>query len=86
MKGNMVGFRVTIKKNAILLFVFGIAALLLSFSSNAFSGTPLSSANFLDFKEKKEAPDFILKDMEDNPVRLSAFKGKVVLLYFWTTW
>jgi cytochrome oxidase Cu insertion factor (SCO1/SenC/PrrC family) len=86
MMGNMVGLRFNKKKNAILLFVFGIVAVLLPFSSNAFSRNPLSAAGFLDFQEKKDAPDFILKDLEDKPTRLSAFKGKVVLLYFWTSW
>ena len=38
----------------------------------------------MNFKEKKAAPDFVLKDLEENPIRLDAFKGKVVLLYFWT--
>jgi peroxiredoxin len=27
-----------------------------------------------------------LKDLENNPIQLNAFQGKVVLLYFWTTW
>jgi hypothetical protein len=85
-RGNVVALRVNIKKNEILLFIFGMAAVLLSLSSDAFSGNPLSSANFMDIKEKKTAPDFILKDLEDTPTRLSALKGKVVLLYFWTTW
>ena len=40
----------------------------------------------MNFKGKKAAPDFVLKDLEENPIRLDAFKGKVVLLYFWTTW
>jgi len=30
--------------------------------------------------------DFTLKDMNNRDVRLSAFKGKVVLLDFWATW
>lgn len=32
------------------------------------------------------APDFLLRDIEDRPVRLSDFKGKVVLINFWATW
>jgi len=86
MMGKMVGLRANLKTNVILLFVFGIAAVLLPFSSNALSDNLLSAAGFLDYKEKKVAPDFILRDLEDNPIRLDAFKGKVVLLYFWTTW
>jgi peroxiredoxin len=30
--------------------------------------------------------DFILADLDGRQVRLSDFKGKVVLLVFWTTW
>jgi len=32
------------------------------------------------------APDFILSDSTRSPVKLSAYKGKVVLLDFWATW
>ncbi|RRJ65139.1 TlpA family protein disulfide reductase [Paenibacillus oralis] len=32
------------------------------------------------------APDFTLMDLEGNPVKLSDFKGKRVLLNFWATW
>ncbi len=34
----------------------------------------------------QKAPDFSLKDMNGNPVSLSSFKGKVILLNFWATW
>jgi peroxiredoxin len=34
----------------------------------------------------QKAPDFVLKDINGNPVSLSSFKGKVVLLNFWATW
>ncbi len=32
------------------------------------------------------APDFELKDMEGNTVKLSDFLGKKVMLNFWATW
>ncbi|HEV2402505.1 MAG TPA: TlpA disulfide reductase family protein [Candidatus Sulfotelmatobacter sp.] len=32
------------------------------------------------------APDFTLPDSTGSPIKLSAFKGKVVLLDFWATW
>ena len=32
------------------------------------------------------ASDFKLKDLSGSPVYLSDFRGKVVLLNFWTTW
>jgi len=33
-----------------------------------------------------EAIDFTLKDLNGNPVRISDFRGNIVLLNFWTTW
>src|SRR3954471_11278056 len=37
-------------------------------------------------KERKPAPDFALKDADNKTVRLSDYKGKIVLLDFWATW
>ena len=37
-------------------------------------------------EERKAAPDFSLRDANGAPLRLSDFKGKVVLLNFWATW
>jgi cytochrome oxidase Cu insertion factor (SCO1/SenC/PrrC family) len=83
--GNVIEFRATIR-NVILSFLLAIVTLLLPFSSNTLSANPLSAAGILKFKEQKAAPDFVLKDLKENPIRLDAFRGKVVLLYFWTTW
>lgn len=83
---NTVGLRVNIKKKVFLVFVYGIVAVFLPSSSKAVSKNPLLAADFLDFKERNIAPDFMLADLGDNPIQLNAFKGEVALLYFWTTW
>ena len=33
-----------------------------------------------------EAPDFTLKDLDGNELKLSDYRGKVVVLDFWATW
>jgi len=32
------------------------------------------------------APDFNVKTLDENPIKLSDFRGKYVLLDFWATW
>ena len=36
--------------------------------------------------DSENAPNFILTDTEGNQVKLSDYKGKIVLLDFWATW
>jgi peroxiredoxin len=39
-----------------------------------------------EVKVGRTPPDFTLKDSTGKPVRLSGYKGKVVVLNFWATW
>jgi len=40
----------------------------------------------LSFTKIGFAQDIILNDLNNNPVNISSFKGKPVILFFWTTW
>lgn len=41
---------------------------------------------FTQNKQEDKAPKITLKDINGKTVRLSDFKGKVILLNFWATW
>ena len=42
--------------------------------------------NKLETGNWRVAPDFTLADLSGNPVKLSDFRGKVILVNFWATW
>jgi cytochrome oxidase Cu insertion factor (SCO1/SenC/PrrC family) len=44
------------------------------------------AAGIAKARERLEAPGFTLPDLQGHSVRLEALRGRVVLLYFWTTW
>lgn len=45
-----------------------------------------AAAHLIAVKDRKPAPDFSLTDSTGRQLRLSDFRGKVVLLDFWATW
>ena len=47
---------------------------------------PARTAPVKPDKDRHQAPDFALKDVNGQTVRLSDYRGKVVLLDFWATW
>jgi peroxiredoxin len=73
-----------------LLFVVAAAVGVYSFVSVAkeaetrrrCSPTCLLRPNYAGYERK--APDFVLKDVKGNDVSLASFRGKVVVLNFWT--
>ena len=67
---------------AFLGTALGIACVITACSN---SGSPVKAAVKPD-KDRKKAPDFSLKDSNGQPVKLSDYRGKVVLLNFWATW
>ena len=62
--------------------------LLLSFASVSFADwqQPELSHNLTVIKSVIPARDFELEDMDEEKIKLSDSRGKVVLLNFWATW
>jgi peroxiredoxin len=50
------------------------------------SSETVKAASVKPDNERKEAPEFTLKDADGKVVHLSDYRGKVVLLDFWATW
>jgi thiol-disulfide isomerase/thioredoxin len=50
------------------------------------ASTAASAAGACPANAKAANLNFSLKDMHNKPVRLSDYKGKVILLDFWATW
>src|SRR5260370_37779699 len=43
-------------------------------------------ADLIEAKSRKAVPDFSLADSKGTTIKLSNYRGKVVLLDFWSTW
>jgi len=70
-----------LKINMLVLFVVTLA----------WPGLSLNAAELLQpmagqAVERPIAPDFSLLNLDDEPIALSDFKGKVVIVNFWATW
>ncbi|HTE40401.1 MAG TPA: TlpA disulfide reductase family protein [Steroidobacteraceae bacterium] len=47
---------------------------------------PLTSSAAPEDIQGRQAPDFVLKTLEGGNLRLSEFRGEVVLINFWASW
>ncbi len=65
---------------------FGLLALLLLAVFAAITAEGKPPAKLRAVKHPIPASDFYLRDLDGELVRLSDFRGKVVLLNFWATW
>ncbi|MEQ1885851.1 MAG: TlpA disulfide reductase family protein [Bryobacteraceae bacterium] len=74
-------------KRIVPLVAFAATVLLLGCMRNPPAASQTSGDSAIDAEGvRKPAPDFTLKDVNGSPVKLSDYKGKVVLLNFWATW
>ncbi|MFE4709826.1 MULTISPECIES: peroxiredoxin family protein [unclassified Paenibacillus] len=81
------------KKNVIaIIFIIGLVLYGGYEYFNKSEQQPLQSASSeaeshdVGIEKGQVAPDFTLQDLSGNPVRLSDFRGKRVMLNFWATW
>lgn len=62
------------------------AASLAPLASHAGDDTDAQTGAACEADAKPANMDFTIKDLDGKPVKLSSYKGKVVLLNFWATW
>lgn len=71
---------------AVWRIFFGFWILFVFWGTVEAAEDPMAAARVLKVKPGTPAPDFTLRDMQGRTIQLADFRGKIVLLNFWTTW
>ena len=72
--------------------IFSICSIFVLLNSSIFLSRVDASDHYMDslsivrFNEKVKAPNFTLKDINGEEVKLMDYRGKIVFLNFWATW
>lgn len=77
------------KPVTIIIWVAALALLLVAAYTINMKNKPIinpPSQQSTSQTEKNMAPDFTLKDLDGNSVKLSDYQGKIVILNFWAVW
>lgn len=77
--------RIVLRSGTKLAFVIIAGAAVIA-SVYALRRAPGSRSSSPRPQQRREAPDFTLPRLDGGSLRLSSFRGKVVLLDFWATW
>ncbi len=81
-----------IKKHERVFSIFSIGLVFVLLNSSVFLSRVDASDHYMDslsivrFNEKVKAPNFTLKDINGEEVKLEDYRGKIVFLNFWATW
>jgi cytochrome c biogenesis protein CcmG/thiol:disulfide interchange protein DsbE len=80
------GFSKREASHLVLLSLTGMLGMLLVSVPCAAADPPVVRAPLLSEKDRKPAPKFQLKDRSGATVKLSDYRGRILLLNFWATW
>ena len=70
----------------ILVFIFLVSTTVFSSDKKEVKANNNSTNIFVKSKDSNKAPNFALKSVKGKTVKLSDYKGKIVIIDFWATW
>jgi thiol-disulfide isomerase/thioredoxin len=70
----------------ILFFVLAISISVMSGDKKEIKADNNTSSLIINEKDSNKAPDFALKSVDGKTIKLSDYKGKIVIIDFWATW
>lgn len=70
----------------LVLFLGGITVWVIIDRLPDWMGTTRNQHSFIDQLEQTGVVDFQAKNIEEQPIQLSKFEGKIVILSFWASW